>query len=78
MHFTAVTALTVMFYQEDWTCCSVVKKQIGPGTVYLPNANRIGSTISRGANFGNKNIIQCHGEAERDPDFYCGPKGGPE
>ena len=51
-HYTAVTAVSVTFYQEDWTCGSVVKTNLGAGTVWLPNTNGIGSTISRGTNFG--------------------------
>lgn len=78
IHYTAVTALTVRFYQELLGCGSPVSKEVGQGIVYLPNANGVGSTISRGTNFGDRNIIQCRGQAERNLDFYCGPKGGPE
>jgi hypothetical protein len=77
-HFTAVTALTVNFYEEYWNCGSVSTKGLGLGTVYLPNANGIGSTISRGINFGDRNIIQCRVQLERNVDFHCGPKGGSE
>ena len=34
--------------------------------------------MSRGTNFGDRNIIQCRRTSEYEIDFYCGPKGGPE
>lgn len=79
LSYTAVTALTVNFYKQI-SCGSWMGpvEDEGVGTVYLPNANGIGSTLSRGLNFGDRNIIQCRGDAERKIDFLCGPKGGPE
>lgn len=78
MHYTAVTAISVTFSTTTITCGSSDTQQLGPGTVWLPNANGIGSTVSMGTNFGDRNIIQCRGQAAREIDFNCGPKGGPE
>lgn len=78
MHYTAVTAVSVEFWVTDHTCGTTRQTDLGAGTVYLPNANGIGSTISRGTNFGDRNIIQCRGTAAREIDFFCGPRGGPE
>ena len=77
-HYTAVTALSVTFYKHELSCGITTTTSLGPGTVWLPNSNGIGSTVSRGTNFGARNIIQCRGQAEREIDFNCGPKGGPE
>ena len=78
LHYTAVTAITVDFFQSTNTCGMKTEANLGRGVVYLPNANGIGSTISRGANFADPVIIQCRGTATREVNFYCGPKGGPE
>jgi hypothetical protein len=79
MHYTAVTAVSVTFTSVITTCEGPDPPITeGTGVVYLPNANGIGSTISRGTNFGTRNIIQCRGQSEREVDFYCGPAGGPE
>ncbi|KAF2098700.1 hypothetical protein NA57DRAFT_75939 [Rhizodiscina lignyota] len=78
MHYTAVTAVTVDFYSVTENCGVQSTQDEGTGVVYLPNSNGIGSTVSRGTNFGDRNIIQCRGQAAREVDFYCGPAGGPE
>lgn len=78
LHYTAVTAVTVEFWSTTKSCDISTDNDLGQGVVYLPNANGIGSVISRGTNFGDRNLIQCRGMAERNVDFFCGPPGGPE
>lgn len=67
------------FFRET-SCGSYIgpTEDLGVGTVYLPNANGVGSVVYRGTNFGGRNIIQCRGQAERTVHLRCGPKGGPE
>jgi hypothetical protein len=80
LHYTAVTAVTVEFFSQVISCDGIglQKLPVGTGIVYLPNADGIGSVMSRGTNFGDRNIIQCRGSVEREVDFHCGPRGGPE
>ena len=80
LHYTAITAVTVEFFSQVFRCEGITppRQSVGTGVVYLPNADGVGSVMSRGTNFGDRNIIQCRRTSEREIDFYCGPKGGPE
>lgn len=78
LHYTAVTAVSVELWEHTISCGNSITTDLGPGTVYLPNSGGIGSTMSRGTNFGGQNIIQCRGQDAREIDFFCGPAGGPE
>lgn len=79
LHYTAITAVKVNFWSEkSGLTCKKKSTELGPGTVYLPNADGVGSFIRAGVNLESKHALQCYGDVERTVEFLCGPKGTSE